>query len=159
MKSLRRFSLVAVCAGSLLTLPGLAQAPAGAPPAGGARPAMPAPSNLKVLPKDIATPDLLKIMNGFRGDLGVGCTYCHATNPETNRPDFASDANPIKDKARVMLKMTQEINKTYLTQLASRKSTDAVSCGTCHRGMSVPSVFVPAPPAPRPAPATPPPGL
>ena len=158
MKSFRRFSLVVVCTASLLTLPALAQAPAGAPPGGGARTPMPAPSNLKVLPKDTTTADLLKIMNGFRGDLGVQCTFCHAVDPETKRPNFASDDNPIKDKARVMIKMTQDVNKTYLTQLASRKSTDSVSCGTCHRGMSVPSVFVPPPPPPRPAaPATPPP--
>jgi hypothetical protein len=121
---------------------------------------MPAPKNLKVLPKDTSSADVIKIMRGFTGDLGVECGYCHAQNPETKRPDFASDANPIKDKARVMLSMTQDINKTYLTQLASRKSTDAVSCGTCHRGTGIPSVFVPPPPPPRPAaPATPPPGL
>jgi hypothetical protein len=120
---------------------------------------MPPPKNLKVLPKDTSTADLLKIMRGFTGDLGVQCNYCHATNPETNRPDFASDANPVKDKARVMIAMSDNINKTYLTQLASRKSTDAVTCGTCHRGMAVPEAFVPKPPAPRPPAATPPPGL
>jgi Photosynthetic reaction centre cytochrome C subunit len=158
MKSLRRFSLVVVCAGSLLTLPALAQAPAGAAP-GGARPPAPPPSNLKVLPKDISRDDLIKIMRGFTGALGVECGYCHAQNPETKRTDFASDANPVKDKARVMIAMTDNINKTYLTQLASRKSTDSVSCGTCHRGMALPEAFVPKPPAPRPPAATPPPGL
>jgi Photosynthetic reaction centre cytochrome C subunit len=160
MKSLLRFSLVAVCATSLLTLPALAQAPAGAAPSGAApgaaRTPPPPPSNLKVLPKDISRDDLIKIMRGFTGALGVECGYCHAQNPETKRTDFASDANPVKDKARVMIAMTDNINKTYLTQLASRKSTDNVSCGTCHRGMAVPEVFVPKPPAPRP-PATPPP--
>ncbi len=159
MKSLSRFSLVAVCAASLLTLPALAQAPAAAPPAGGqARVPIPPPKNLKVFPKDTSAEDIIKIMRGFTGDLGVQCNYCHATDPDTKRPNFASDANPIKDKARVMISMTQDINKTYLTQLASRKSTDSVSCGTCHRGMAVPEVFVPKPPAPRPpAAATPPP--
>ena len=159
MKSLRRFSLVVVCAISLLALPVLAQAPPAAPGGGQARTPIPPPKNLKVFPKDTTSADLIKIMRGFTGDLGVQCNYCHATNPETNRPDFASDANPVKDKARVMIAMTENINKTYLTQLASRKSTDSVSCGTCHRGMSVPEVFVPKPPAPRPPAATPPPGL
>jgi hypothetical protein len=162
MKSLLRFSLVAVCAASLLSLPALAQTPA-APPAGGqARVPIPPPKNLKVFPKDTSSEDLIKIMRGYVGDLGVqNCAYCHATNPETKRTDFAPDTNPMKDKARVMITMTQDINKTYLTQLASRKSTDSVTCGTCHRGMPVPEAFVPKPPAPRtPAPAaTPPPGL
>ena len=159
MKSLRRFSFLAVCVASLLTFPALAQTPA-APPAGGqARTPIPAPKNLKVLPKDTPAADVIKIMRGFTGDLGVECGYCHAQNPETKRNDFASDANPIKDKARVMITMTQDVNKTYLTQLASRKSTDSVTCGTCHRGMAVPEAFVPKPPAPRPPAATPPPGL
>jgi photosynthetic reaction center cytochrome c subunit len=159
MKSLLRFSLVAVCAASLLTLPALAQTPPAAPAGGQARTPIPAPKNLKVLPKDTPSADVIKMMRGFTGDLGVECGYCHAQNPETKRLDFASDANPVKDKARVMITMTQDINKTYLTQLASRKSTDSVTCGTCHRGMAVPEAFVPKPPAPRPPAATPPPGF
>ncbi len=52
MKSLRRFSLIAVCAISLLALPALAQAPPAAPGGGQARTPMPPPKNLKVFPKD-----------------------------------------------------------------------------------------------------------
>ena len=66
----------------------------------------------------------------------------------------------MKDRARIMLKMTGTINTEYLTQLTDPKPGNPVTCGTCHRGMSEPSVFVP-PPHERPgaapaAPATPP---
>ena len=121
---------------------------------------MPKPTNLKVLPKDISTEDLLKTMNGYRQALGVQCTFCHYMNPDTKRPDLPSDANPVKNNARVMISMVNDINAKYLTTLTDRKTTDPVTCGTCHRGEAHPSVFVPPPPAPRPpAPATPPAGF
>lgn len=121
---------------------------------------IPAPSNLKVLPKDMTGEQVIAIMRGFTGDLGVGCNYCHAEDPATHRPNFASDANPMKDRARVMIKMAQAINTEYLTQLDNPKSTAKVTCGTCHRGMSTPSEFVPQPrqrqaPATQPTPTTP----
>jgi hypothetical protein len=158
MIKLLRSSLV--LAGALtLSASLIAQAPAGAPGApagGGQRAPMPPPSNLKVLPKDISTDDLLKMMRGFTGALGVQCGFCHYVNPDTKRPDLASDANPVKNNARVMIAMTADINAKYLTTIANRKTTDPVSCGTCHRGEAHPSVFTPPPPAPRPPAATPP---
>jgi hypothetical protein len=96
-----------------------------------------------VLPKDTTGPQVIAIMRNFEGDLGVGCTYCHARNPVTNHPDFASDANPMKDRARVMMRMTATINSEYLTQLTEPKAQTSVTCGTCHRGMSTPPEFVP----------------
>ena len=129
------------------------------PQTGGNAPAqrrpMPAPTNLKVLPKDTTGPQVISIMRGFTGDLGVECTYCHARDSATNRPNFASDANPMKDRARLMMKMASSINTEYLAQL-DPKPTNPVTCGTCHRGMSKPSVFVPPAREQRPgaAPAT-----
>lgn len=153
----RFLSLLAV--GSLLAV---SAAFAQTPQANGGAPAqrrqIPAPTNLKVLPKDTTGPQVITIMRGFTGDLGVECTYCHAKNSETGRPDFASDANPMKDRARVMIKMASAINKEYLTQL-DEKPDNPVTCGTCHRGMAQPSVFVPTPhehrATPPAAPATP----
>ena len=122
----------------------------------------PAPTNLKVLPKDTSAQQVITIMRGFEGQLGVECTFCHAKDSATNRPNFASDANPMKDTARLMMKMTSAINKEYLTQL-TEKPDNPVTCGTCHRGMSQPSVFVPpqherqAAPAAAPSTAPPPP--
>jgi hypothetical protein len=145
----RTLSLLAVT--SLLAIsPAFGQTD-GNPPA--QRRQAPAPTNLKVLPKDITGQQLIAIMRGFTGDLGVGCNYCHAEDPATHRPNFASDANPMKDRARVMIKMAQAINTEYLTQLDNPKAMSKVTCGTCHRGMSTPAEFVPQP-RQRPAPAT-----
>jgi Photosynthetic reaction centre cytochrome C subunit len=85
-------------------------------------------------------------MHQYEADLGVECGFCHARNPETKRNDFASDANPLKNTARIMIKMTSDLNAKYLTQLSGdHKSDDPITCGTCHRGMSHPAVFVPKP--------------
>jgi hypothetical protein len=117
---------------------------------------MPPPSNLKVLPKDTTGEQVHAIMRHYEEDLGVECSYCHAKDPATGRNNFASDANPMKDRARVMMKMTHTINADYLTQLTDPKPEHEVNCSTCHRGMAKPAVFVPPPPAPRePRPATP----
>jgi hypothetical protein len=118
------------------------------------RQAMPPPSNLKVLPKDLTSQQVVAIMHNYAGELGVGCNYCHAKDDTTGRTNFASDANPMKDRARVMIKMTHAINTEYLTQLTDPKPQNPVTCGTCHRGMSQPTVFTPAP---RERPGSPPP--
>ncbi|QMV19532.1 c-type cytochrome [Granulicella sp. 5B5] len=118
---------------------------------------MPAPTNLKVLPKDMTAQQVVAIMHKWEGDLGVECNYCHAKDDTTGRLNFASDANPIKDRARVMMKMTHAINADYLTQFTDPKPENGVSCGTCHRGMAKPSVFTPPPhERPAPPPSTPP---
>lgn len=103
----------------------------------------PNPTNIKALPKDITGDQINKLMHQYEGDLGVECEYCHARNPETKHNDFPSDANPVKDKARLMIRMTDELNTKYLAQLSDRKSTDPVTCGTCHRGMAHPEAFTP----------------
>jgi hypothetical protein len=85
-------------------------------------------------------------MHQYEGDLGVECEFCHARNPETHRNDFPSDANPMKDTARIMIKMTDDLNVKYLTQvIGDHKPENPITCGTCHRGMSHPEVFVPKP--------------
>ena len=172
MNRFHRSSLIVVCAGllstQLLTQSTWAQeTPATPPAAQAARPNQPRgprpnPTNIKALPKDITGDQLIALMRQYTGDLGVECNFCHARNEETKRTDFPSDANPVKDKARVMIRMTADINAKYLAQLSNRMSTDPVTCGTCHRGSAMPETFVPKPrePANRPpaAPTTPPPG-
>lgn len=103
----------------------------------------PKPTNLKVLPATLSGDDVVKIMRQYTGDLGVECEFCHARNPETKRNDFPSDANPVKDSARAMIRMTDDLNAKYLAQLTKRETKDPITCGTCHRGMSHPEVFVP----------------
>jgi hypothetical protein len=137
-----------------VTCSALAQQPAGnAPPLKF--------TNLQVFPKDIPSADLLKQMRQFTVDLGVRCTFCHAENEQTHRPDFAADAKPEKATARIMIAMTETINTKYLATLPIGEAK--ASCYTCHRGHSEPEAQPPAPAepargaAPGGAPATPPP--
>ena len=105
---------------------------------------MPKPTNLQVLPKNIAVPDLLALMRSYTAALGVECEFCHAADPETHKTNFASDANPDKAIARIMISMTREINARYMTQVKDPDATPAdktLSCGTCHRGNSMPRPF------------------
>jgi hypothetical protein len=122
------------------TAPSTAPAQGQTPP----RRPMPKPTNLQVLPKDIAVPDLMGMMRGYTKALGVECTFCHEVDAATHRPNFASDAKPDKAIARTMISMTQEINQKYLSTVNDPDATPAdktVTCGTCHRGNSMPAQF------------------
>ncbi|HEY3990228.1 MAG TPA: c-type cytochrome [Acidobacteriaceae bacterium] len=152
----RTFVLVAaIVTLSVLSSPSLlaqeGPPPAEAPHATAAAPTaaphgpLPKPVNLKVLPKDTSPEDVIKIMRRFTQQLGVHCGFCHAENATTKHPDFASDEKPEKNTARTMMLMTQEINAKYLAQIHDPDAAPAqktVSCGTCHRGQSMPAVFV-----------------
>jgi hypothetical protein len=145
MNRFRRCSVVVVCTATLSANIALAQ-DTPAPAAQAARPPRgprPNPTNIKVLPKNITGDEVIKVMHQYEGDLGVECGFCHARNPETKKNDFPSDANPVKDTARMMIRMTDDLNTKYLTQLEDRRTADPITCGTCHRGMSHPEPFVP----------------
>src|ERR1051326_248031 len=63
--------------------------------------ALPSPNNdyknLKVLPKNISSKDLSRIMiDDFEDGLGVSCTFCHIQEKDSLRLDYASDAKPEK---------------------------------------------------------------
>ena len=97
--------------------------------------------NLKVLPKDISHDDLEKTMDQWRKALGVHCNFCHAPSADStsHRLDFASDAKPEKNTARMMFKMTAKINKKFFHFDKNDKgAAPAVSCITCHHGASHP---------------------
>ena len=134
-----------------------AEPPAAAPASPQSRPhrPRPKPTNLQVLPKDFTGDQVVEIMHKFEDQLGVECDYCHAKNPTpsptTGHLDFASDANPMKDRARIMMRMSEEINQHFLTQLKTPPADQQVSCGTCHRGNAKPLPFVPTPDTPPPA--------
>jgi hypothetical protein len=141
-----------VMAAALVTLPvlspGALLGQQGPPPASSTGPhkpmTMPKPVNLKVLPKDTSPEDVMKIMFGFSKQLGVKCTFCHVEDAATKRPNFASDEKPEKNTARTMMLMTQEINAKYLSQIHDPDAAPdqkTVSCGTCHRGHSMPMPF------------------
>ena len=131
------------------------------PPPGGGMGRMrnfPAPTNLKVLPKDLTGAQVRDIMETWAGSLGVHCDFCHAADPNNPGPNgrprlnFADDSKPNKQIARIMYTMTQQINGDYISK-SSALDADAmgkkVSCGTCHRGHEMPEEFVPPKEAPR----------
>lgn len=93
--------------------------------------------NLQVLPKDIPRQTLIGEMREVAGSLGVRCNHCHpGGNPETLQGvDFATDSLESKRVARVMMKMTHEINGTFLPQTGRDPARLArVKCHTCHHG-------------------------
>ena len=101
--------------------------------------------NLKVIPNDIGKRELINIMRNFTSSLGVRCNYCHAgkdgmeASPnDLSTIDFASDANPQKDKARVMAKMVRSVNKDHLSKISKRTEKNRIECITCHKGMEKP---------------------
>ncbi len=123
-------------------VPLLAQQPdAGPPPP---RHQMPEPKNLQILKPG---PDLIPTMRGFTASLGVKCDFCHVQG------NFASDDKHEKVMARMMLKMTADINSKF------EDGQTHVGCFTCHRGSTEPALNPPAaehemhqaPPPPPPA--------
>jgi hypothetical protein len=128
-----------------------AQQPGGAP--AGARPMRnyPAPTNLKVLPKDLSGQQVRDIMQKWQGSLGVKCDFCHVADPKNLGPNgrprlnYADDSKPDKQIARIMYTMTQQMNTDYISKAMDLDKDDMgspVTCGTCHRGHKMPEDFV-----------------
>ena len=98
--------------------------------------------NLKVLPKDTEVSNLLAMMREFSMGLGVRCLYCHVGEEGTplTEVDFKSDDKEEKQEARVMMRMTQAINRDHLPKLGGdAASRVTVQCVTCHRGQTSPA--------------------
>lgn len=99
--------------------------------------------NLKVLPADTRPDNLRASMRGFTAALGVRCNYCHVG--EEGKPlgtyDFASDANPNKDRAREMMRMTGSIAGHLQKIEPSGPERVAVRCQTCHQGRPRPTTL------------------
>ena len=145
MNRVQALTLAAIVA---MTASVFAQAPAGQQP-GGRGQAPPPITNLQVLPKDIARPELIQIMRGFTGGLGVMCNYCHVMEGRGGRNDMASDEKPPKKTARVMMQMTMHANEMLAKDLGKPAATvTKIQCGTCHRGEAIPKYELPPPPAP-----------
>jgi hypothetical protein len=93
--------------------------------------------NLKVLPQNISSKALSKLMvDDFSDALGVGCGFCHAQGKDSVSIDYASDARPEKEMARMMMRMDLRINKQFF-KLRRPSFTDGplvVTCNTCHNG-------------------------
>ena len=54
--------------------------------------------------------------------------------------DYASDADPMKENARRMMRMTIELNKNYFyfDTAVRPEYLNVVTCKTCHRGEAFP---------------------
>jgi hypothetical protein len=97
--------------------------------------------NLKVLPKDISTKDLSRIMiDEFEDGLGVSCGFCHTEEKDSHKLDYASDEKPEKEIARLMMKMTLDVNEKYfqVTHPLIGDSVLSITCMTCHKGQPRP---------------------
>jgi hypothetical protein len=105
----------------------------------------PAPTNLKVLPKDLTGEQVRAIMHQWEEALGVECATCHVRDSKilgpNGRPEFnyADDSKPENATARVMYTMVEDINANYISKIEN--SGIPVSCGTCHRGRVSPEPF------------------
>jgi tetratricopeptide (TPR) repeat protein len=100
--------------------------------------------NLQFFPGDIQRDVLTQRMREFSFALGVRCQYCHAGGDGISFEgvDFSSDAKPAKNKARAMLKLTDQLNRTLLPQVPSRAEPRVqVECATCHRGLALPKTL------------------
>ena len=79
--------------------------------------------------------EMKEYMKSISKDLDVKCSYCHDLNDKSIDTD-------IKNIAREMIIMQQEINKQYFTVLGDSldkyHSSIHVSCWTCHRGSNIP---------------------
>lgn len=143
---------VSLLTGVIFAVTTVAQAPPQAPPP--AAPPQeqhehhdhPAPTNLKVLPKNLTGEQVHEIMEKWEGALGAHCSTCHTPDPNNIGPNgrprlnFADDSKPEKNTARLMYKMTEDINQNYVSMVDN--SGAPVTCGTCHRGHLDPEPFV-----------------
>ncbi len=103
--------------------------------------------NIKVL-KGLPQSQLIPVMNFFSASLRVRCTFCHVNNNGVWA--FDSDEKPEKERAREMISMVLNVNKTTF------KGGVEVSCYTCHRGSRSPVSLPPLPlPIPSPRPSAP----
>jgi hypothetical protein len=122
------------------------QQPAAGSPGPHSQHTHPAPTNLQVLPKTMTGEQVHELMEKWEGSLGVHCGTCHAADPKNIGPNgrprlnYADDSKPEKATARLMYKMTEDINMNYVSKVPS--SEVPVTCGTCHRGHLGPEPFV-----------------
>jgi hypothetical protein len=118
-------------------------APAAPQPKAKAETPGPAGRNLQVLPANIPQERLMLVMRNWGQALGVQCSYCHVPG------NFRSDANPHKNIARGMVRMTANVNDDQLPKMVGASQEPRVTCYSCHRGAAIPDTQRPEPAARR----------
>ena len=103
------------------------------------------PQNLQELPADFPPERLSAVMRGFTNALGVRCSYCHVgvEGEPLSSYDFASDANPNKDRARAMYRLLGAVNE-HLAEIEPSGSPVNMWCHTCHQGKPRPQTLAEA---------------
>ena len=102
------------------------------------------PTNLKVLAKCMTGEQVHDMMLRWGAELGARCNACHddeQDNVVTGGPPrsrFANDSKPMKDIARRMYTMTEDINSGFIAKIGN--SGMRVTCGTCHQGRISPEL-------------------
>ena len=92
--------------------------------------------NLQVLSKDANRMELISVMRDMTFALGTKCSYCHeGEGDDLSTFNFAADSKPGKKVTRVMMRMTNEMNDNYLSEIAAES---AVTCQMCHQGQLKP---------------------
>ena len=110
-------------------LPG-SESPFTASTPGTEQPASSVFKNLSVL-QDRPASSIEDTMELIATSLGVECGDCHVEG------DYASDAKPLKQRARTMLVMAETIDRTLFPNEAGP------TCWTCHRGQRQPEFLRP----------------
>jgi hypothetical protein len=98
--------------------------------------------NLQVLPKESPASVVVGTMKGFANNLGVRCQFCHVGKEglPLEQFDFVSDEIAQKKTARIMMRVTDDINKQLDAAMPGAAGGEArVTCMTCHRGKSTPT--------------------
>ena len=142
------FSLIATTAITFAAFVGSATPESGKNGGGNAAStqAFPAPTNLKVLPREMTGAQVREVMRQWTDALGTDCSACHVRDPKDLAPNgqprfnYADDSREEKGIARVMYTMLEDINTNYVAKIES--SGMPVTCGTCHRGSLRPDPFV-----------------
>ena len=89
--------------------------------------------NIQVL-KGIPVDQFMATMNVFSAATGLNCTDCHTEESGGDWAKYADD-NALKQRARAMVVMMNTINRTNFG------GRQVVTCVTCHRGVSRPTVM------------------
>jgi hypothetical protein len=96
--------------------------------------------NVSFFAKSTPVSQVWGAMRNISAALGVECTFCHVgpAGAELRQIDFPNDQKRNKLVARQMLRMVQEVNRR-IDSIPERPTPPvAVSCLTCHRGVSRP---------------------
>ncbi len=89
--------------------------------------------NLELM-QDTTAGRLVKLMDEYSVAMGRNCEFCHVPG------NWADDTKENKKRTRVMIQVTNAINREQLTKMpADREGTPKISCITCHRGSNSPN--------------------